>query len=167
MVRDKKKNKSFIVNVDLKAESSGNLRMDATSSFGQHLASLVILNEGMSYIVVPQKKYYQGKLESSALKRAIGVSLDPKLLFNLIFEQAPQTKDWSCAKDKKGYLVDCRNLKDKTVIVWKNRDASRKLVTVEHPRASIQLNFANFDPEFKPTEKTFALKVPPSFKRIR
>lgn len=167
LVRDKKKAQSFIVNVDLKAEASGKLRMDATSSFGQHLASLVINGKSVTYIVVPQKKYFKGKVSRTTLKRAIGVNINPNLLFPMIFEQPPASSDWICTKDKKGYLNKCLHEKDGIEMTWKNRDAGRKLVTFDHERAKIQMNFAGFDPEFLPTAKTYRLKIPRSFRRIR
>lgn len=155
------------MNIEIQAEAFIALRIDATSSFGQHLASLVIDNRQITYVLPRERKYYRGKASKKTLARVLGIKVSPELIFNMLFDIAPEGKNWVCTRDKKGYLVDCRNLKTKTVITWKNRDADRKLVTLDHPKGRLQLNLSDFEESLEKSGKPFSLKIPKSFQRIK
>ena len=167
LVRDKVKSKSVLVNIDIKARAFKQLRIDATSAIGGHLAALVLSGEDVSYIMVRQKSYFKGRANGRSLSRVLGIRMDPKLLYNMLFDRAPEDKNWVCKKDKNDFLLECQNLKTQDKITWKNRENARKLVQLENKKGLLQMNLRGFEAKIKQSPQTFKLKIPKSFKRIR
>ncbi|MCB0407838.1 MAG: DUF4292 domain-containing protein [Bdellovibrionales bacterium] len=164
LIKDKVKSKSFIVNVDIQAIKNKSLRMDVTAAMGTPVASLVLNGDQVQYLLFRQKAYYEGASSDRVLGPILSVPIDPKLFFNLLFDEAMTDKNWSCIKDKIGFLLECKNLQDQLKITWKDRKGRRKAIFIEHSKAEIQMNISSFTPH---ADSVFSLKVPKSFQKYR
>ena len=164
LVKDKKKSKSFIVNVDIQARKNKQLRMDVTAALGTPVASLVLNDKEVKYILFRQKRFYSGTTNNRVLSPILSVPLNPQLFFNLLFDEPMADKNWSCAKDNKGFLVACENSQQDLKVTWKDRKGRRKAIHIEHSKADIQMNIKSFSPQ---AEEVFHLKAPKSFKKYK
>jgi hypothetical protein len=165
LVRDIRAGRSQIVNVDIIAVRPSKLRMEAVTSLGIHVASFVINGDQMKYILPREKKFYSGTATKQSMKSVIGVELDPKLLMNLIFEDAPPEKAWNCIRDEKGYLEDCINKKEQVKISWSDRDQARKRIALDSPQYQIQLSMADFSTKVEDKPELFDIVPPDDFKK--
>lgn len=167
LVRDKEASRSQVVNLDLNAQLHERLRMDITAAMGHHVASFVMSPEEVRYLVVRDRKFYEGPASPQALRPILAIPIDPSLLHNIAFDLPIENKDWTCARDEKGYLASCRNLRDNLEVRWSDRKGQRKTVFIDHPSASLQMNFTHFSPCLDERAGLFELEPPRGFKRVR
>ncbi|MCB0366077.1 MAG: hypothetical protein H6624_17885 [Bdellovibrionaceae bacterium] len=167
LIKDKKKNKSYIVHVDMNARVGENLRLDVTTPLGGHLASLVLNSEEVRYVVVKQKKFYSGKPTPKALQPLISVPLDPVLMYNILFDKPIAREGWTCAKSKESFLETCSSEKEQISLRWSDRVLNRKTVHIEHPKAELQMNFFTYDEHIQDKKNLFSLDAPKNFKVLK
>lgn len=167
LVRDKKEGRSAVVALDVNARQSQQLRMDVTAAMGHPVASLVLAGDQLSYVLIESKQYYKGAATASALKPILSVPMDPKLLYNIFFDLPVAEKSWTCSKDNKGYLVECKDGASETTIRWGERQVKRKLVTLDHASGTVQVNVSDFQPKVEDRADLFELTTPKTFRAIR
>lgn len=164
LIKDKRQNKSFIVSVDIHAKKADQLRMDVTAAMGTPVAAFVMDGDRTEYILFKQKAYYQGKTQPKVLLPILSLSMDPRLFFNLLFEEEPKGRNWSCSRDEQGFLKLCKDQSSDLSLEWTERKGERKTVEVQHPRSSLQINLNNFRPKVVENESMFKLRAPSGFK---
>lgn len=167
LVRDKTTNKSFILNVDTKAQWQKNLRLDVVSPVTGHVASLYANDKQVQYLLVPQKKFYEGRASEQILKPVLSVPLNPNWLYNIVFDRPFTEKDWTCTQDSQGRVEQCQNLVKKMTVTWKDRMGERKTVLLDHSLGSLQMNFVTFDARVSDAGKAFQLDAPKNFERLK
>ncbi|MCB0340894.1 MAG: hypothetical protein H6626_10585 [Pseudobdellovibrionaceae bacterium] len=165
LVQDKVKKKSFIVNVEFKAQAHRGLRMDVFSPLGTHEASLVLNGDKVDYILVDQRQAFSGLATDQSLKPVISVPVHPKVLESVLFDHPIEKSGWTCDRDPEGFLNECRNGESNLVVRWRDRMAHRKNIFIDHPAAEVQIRVLEFDSKIENPKKAFSLSVPSSFKR--
>src|SRR4051812_32915196 len=78
LVKDKEHTRTFIVNLDFNAIKQKNLRVDVTSTLGQHAASLTSSPTEVRYFTSDAKKFYLGSPRPEVLKPILAIPLDPR-----------------------------------------------------------------------------------------
>lgn len=164
LVKDKVQSKSYIVNVDIQAVRDKKLRMDVTAALGMPVAALVLDDEEVKYILFRQKRYYEGQASERVLKPILSIPLNPRLLFNILFDVPIADKNWSCSKGKDGFLTECSSSSEGLKVTWKDRKGRKKAIFIEHEKAELQMNISSFKPR---AEDVFTLKAPESFQKYR
>ena len=168
LVKDRVNNKQHIVNLDVNAVKRQKLRLDATTPAGMHLASLTLSGKKVEYILPREKKFYKGNSSAGSMKALVSVPIEPELIHNIIFDLPISNKEWSCTKDAKGYLAECTRDKDGLNITWLDRKETSKLVKVDHKKAQLQMNFVQFEPKLRKSNKNlFSLRAPKGYKVLR
>lgn len=166
LIRDKAEAKSHIVNLHFNALNGEKVRLDVTSTLGHHLASLVLNGNEVKYMVIQDKKFYQGRPSPDALQPMVAVPLDPRWLYNILFDKPIAEKNWTCTKDPEGIVMDCNQIRG-LKISWANRRGVQKTVLVEHAKASVQLNFHDFSTKLLNRKNLFELEPPKNFRVIK
>lgn len=167
LVKDLVKSQSHILNIAIKAVQNQSLRMDVTTPAAMHVASLVLNNDDIQYVLMQDKKFIRGKASSYALKPLIQIPMDPRILQNIVFDIPIELDNWKCKSDERDFLNECENKKENLKIVWEDNDQTSKLVKVTHPKAELQMKFLSFEAHISNREKAFELKIPPKFKIYR
>lgn len=167
LVRDKTTHKSFILNVDAKAQWQKNMRLDLVSPVAGHVASLYANDKQVQYLLVPQKKFYEGRASEQILKPVLAVPLNPNWLYNIFFDRPFAEKDWSCTQDPQGRVEKCQNAQKKITVTWKDRMGERKTVLVDHALGALQMNFVTFDAQVADAGKAFHLEAPKNFEKLK
>ena len=93
--------------------------------------------------------------------------MDPRLLFNILFDVDPEGKDWICEKNEKDFLQKCENKVNHLTINWTERKGRKKTIEIDHPSAKLQMNLNSFQPKVVERENLFSLSAPPGFKSYR
>ena len=168
LVKDLKSKKSHVLDMQIKALESGPMRMDVTGTLGVHLFSLVTDQDNVEYLLVRQKKHYEGQNSSTALKPILKMPLNPNHLRNIVFQKAIPDKNWTCTNDESGKLRDCIQMRNRLKVIWKENKSGRPLVLINYPRvAQIKIQIKGYEEFSGDAEKTFNLKVPKSFKSYK
>jgi hypothetical protein len=164
LMRDKVASQSGIVNVKFKGVKDQKIRLDVLSPIQTHIASLTLNGEELSYILAQTKQAYRGMATASAMVPVIRVPMNPKLLYNIFFDQPIVEKNWSCTKDKNDLLKECKTKDLK--ITWVSREGAARVLEIEHAKAFLQINIHKYGGEVSPTDAKFNLKIPDSFKLL-
>ncbi len=168
LIRDLKKNKSHVINLQVNAVQPDKLRVDATSVIGTHIFSLVTDKDKVEYLVVPEKTYFVGKSSAGALKPILPIAISPDHLMNMFFEKPIQEKNWTCSKSAEGILQSCRQRRSKVRVEWSRQKGGQRLIEVSVPSvAMVQMSVRSFDDEVNVKKHPFSLRVPQSFKTVR
>lgn len=168
LIKDKSKNKSYIVSVDIAAiKESQKLRMDVAAALGTPVATVAVSGQQTEYILFRQKAFYQGKTQPKVLKPILAINMDPRLLFSLLFEDEPQGGGWKCLRDDKDFLKQCENKAAGLSLEWIERKGARKTIEIQHARSSLQINLNSFQPKVVEKADLFNLNAPSGFKSYR
>lgn len=166
LIKDKKKNKNFIVKIESYLKYKDKMRIEVSSPFGD-LVGVIVLNNKILEVALPQQKtYYKGKSRASALKPLLSISLDPQVFYAIYFDRPIENKNWSCTNDESGFIKECLNMKSKLKITWSARLGKKKTVFIKHRKIKVQLNIRDFSPILENEEKLFKLRVPKGYKKI-
>lgn len=167
LIKDKVKNKSYVVNLKLSAILGEKMRLDVTTPIGIHLASMTLNGDNLKYILPKQSRFYDGEAKERAMIPLLSVPIDPHLIYNLAFDRPVTKKSWSCINDKLGHIESCSRLRDPLNFNWSDRNGAKKTIKIEHAKAFIQMNFNSFEKEIPNKSEIFEIKTPSGFKRIK
>jgi hypothetical protein len=155
---------SQIVQLDIINQGSTNIRVEVSTSMGFHLASFVIKEKHLQYILPKLKSYYDGPMSEEAFRPVLKINLDPRLVLAAIANTT--FSDWSC-QEENGRLVQC-STKNKQKIEWEYLDQSPlKKVKISDSKFEVQVAFKSYKNKESINDKTFNLKFPSDYKLIR
>jgi hypothetical protein len=167
LIKDKEQGRSYIVNLNFNVIKNQKARMDVTSALGTGIASLVVENQEVRYLLVDSKRYYYGSPRPDVMRPILSVPFDPRWIHNLLFETPIPDKSWSCTKESDGWLRECRDMVSGAVVSWANRQGDKKTVRIDHTKAFVQMNVQAFKPKVEDRKNLFELEVPNGFQKLR
>lgn len=167
LIKDHEQVRSYIVNLNLNAVRDERARMDVTSSLGTGVATLVVDQKEVRYVLFDSKRFYYGPPQADVMRPILAIPFDPRWLHNILFEEPLPEKTWTCTKDGSGLLQDCRDSVTNLKITWSNRKGEKKTVLIEHPKASVQINVNAFQPKVEDRKNLFVLEAPNGYQKLR
>lgn len=168
LIRDLKANKTQSVNIDVLAVRKDRARFEITALLGFQVASVVMTNNDMAYIIYPQKTFSYGKASEAAFSKLLNLPLHPMNLSNIAFEDPIQGPGWRCFRDvNTGLISSCENKERMLSVEWLERNKGSKKVLIKAPQFEMQWHFdpPQTDVQFK--SETFSLKQPNGFKAVQ
>ena len=160
-ITNKQKKSSYIVKMDINAYDKKAIRLDVTHTLKGHLASLVVKDETIKYLLIPQKRFYSGKVSSRSLEPLFSTPLHPHLLYNLLFKRPITTKGWDCLQNEQKLPLKCWNKELR--IRWVNHQEKRQKIIIDHEQGRLQIRISKFRPKVQEGDSLFQLKKPKSF----
>jgi hypothetical protein len=155
---------SQIVKLDIINQGITNVRVEVSTSMGFHLASFVIKEKQLQYILPKIKSYYSGPMSVEAFRPVLKINLDPRLVMAAIANIS--YPDWSCL-EVKGKLAQCTT-KSNQKINWEYLDQSPlKKVKISDSKFEVQVAFKSYENKESINEKIFNLKFPSDYTLIR
>jgi hypothetical protein len=167
LIKDKEQSRSYIVNLSFNAVRDERARMDVTSTLGTGVASLVVDNKEVRYVLLDSKRFYFGRPQPDVMRPILAMPFDPRWLHNLLFEEPLPEKTWTCTRDSAGDLLNCRDEATQTEVTWSDRRGDHKTVLIEHPKASVQIKITSFKPKVEDRKNLFVLEAPEGFQKLR
>src|SRR5690606_17454094 len=119
LIRDKQNHKSHLVHININAQGRSALRMDVTAPIGGHLASLVVKDSTVQYLLLKEKKFFEGPTNPRILRPLFSLPLDPRHLFNIVFEEPIKQRGWNCELSTSGKPTSCKNAQYQIDLEWK------------------------------------------------
>ena len=165
-MKDNKKHRSFILYLKANAIRDEKMRLDLTSSLGGHVASLVLTGNDLKYVLVPQKRYFEGSSRAESLRPVLSMPLDPRWLYDIFFDQPIRSPGWSCSSENT-LVKDCQNPDLGLKVSWSERMGAKRTVVVDHEMGRLQMNFQNWKPDLDRRANLFALETPSGFQKIK
>src|SRR5262249_37433978 len=144
LIRDKEQARSYIVNLNFNLVRGQRTRMDVTSALNTGVASLVTDNKEVRYIMFDSKRFYFGRPQADVMRPILSIPIDPRWIQSLMFDEPIAEKSWSCASDSSGMVQECRDGVTGLKVTWGQRLGPKKTVTIEHTKATVQINVQTF-----------------------
>lgn len=167
LIKDKDQARSYIVNLNMNAVRDQRARMDVTSTLGTGVASLLVDDREVKYILFDSKRFYFGSPQADVMRPILAIPFDPRWLRNILFDQPISEKTWTCTKEKDGWLKECRDGLSGLKITWSAREGEKKTILIEHPKASVQINVQSFRPKVEDRKNLFVLEAPNGYQKLR
>lgn len=167
LIKDREQSRSYIVNLNLNAVRGERARMDVVSALGTGVASLVVDRAEVRYILVDSKRFYYGPSQADVMRPILAIPFDPRWLHNILFDLPLTDKNWTCVKNREGWLQECREGVTDLKITWSARQGEKKTVLIEHSKASVQINVQSFQPKVEDRKNLFVLEAPAGYQKLR
>lgn len=161
-VRDKLKNKSYHLSLDLIAVKPDRLRVNVFSYFGNHIASFAMKSGQIRYILVTEKRYVSAPATEKAFHELMRISLEPSLLLNVLFDDS-LPKDWKCETDRNALPTICRNARTAASVQWQERSIDKRVVVFDNSESSLSLVLRPEKLDYAVDAKEFELNKPAGF----
>ncbi len=161
-VKDKIKNKSYHLSLDLIAAKPDRMRVNVFSYFGNHIASFAMKAGQIKYILVTEKRYISAPATEKAFHDLLRISLEPSLVLNVLFDDS-LPKDWKCENDKNGFPVICRNARSGASVQWQERSAEKRVIIFDNSDSSLSLVLRPEKLDYAVDAKEFELNKPSGF----
>lgn len=163
MIKSRETGDASIVSLDVLAQKPNPMRVEVTTSLGVALASILIKESEVEYIVPKQKRYYSGPLSETALLPVLKIKVDPKILTAALFETS--YPDWQC-KATEGIIEDC-STPDGVQLKWEREAQNKKRVSITSPLYDVQIQVKKYESKPVFPQNALVLKVPDSYKKYK
>ncbi len=163
MIKSLESGEANVVGLDVIGLKPNTIRMEVSSSLGIALASIIIRNQDVEYVLPKQKKYYHGSISEQSLYPALNVKISPELLSAVFFEES--YPKWNCQADN-GLIVSCTT-PEGVKIQWERDGKSTKRISLSSSKFEVQVQMKNYKLKSNWAENTWAIQVPEGFKRYR
>ncbi len=153
--------KADTISLDVMSVRDQALRMEVSGTLGVHVASFLLKNSNVSYLVHTQKKYFSGPVSERSLRPLLRADIDPRWLYAIFFDEP--LKGWTCTGTP---LEKCERA-DGAQVLWSERNGERKRITITNQQFELQVLVKNFTTKVQSPDKAFSLDAPDSYKRYK
>jgi hypothetical protein len=167
LIKDLEQSKSYIVNLNINAVRDQRVRMDVTSTLGTGVASMLVDQKDVRYVLLDSKRFYYGNSQPDVMRPILSIPFDPRWLHNILFDETLPEKSWTCVRDGSGLLKECKDSILNLKISWSNRKGEKKTILIEHPKATVQINVQSFKPKVEDRKNLFQLEAPAGYQKLR
>jgi outer membrane biogenesis lipoprotein LolB len=163
MIKSLETGEASVVSLDVVAQKPSPMRVEVTTSLGLALASVIVKDSEIEYVVPKQKKYYKGPMSNNALEPILKIKVDPRLFVAAFFEEPYPA--WTC-KAENGHLVAC-STPDGVEMKWNREDPKSTRISLSSPIFDVQVQIKKFTAKSELPKSALLLKIPESFKKIQ
>ena len=166
-----KPSQNFKIKSEINIINDHAVRIDLMTTMDLPLASIVLTDNSIDYLLYRAKKHYSGKPGPHALDPVFPMAIDAKHLINLLNEQ--KNPDDKCDSDENG-LTLCSGVTGQTayVVSWTKRKDSGPLagraskIVLELPQRQVSLKFyiTDWQKNKSDAERLLALKIPEGYR---
>jgi hypothetical protein len=167
LIKDLEQSKSYIVNLNINAVRDQRARMDVTSTLSTGVASMLVDQKEVRYVLLDSKRFYYGNSQPDVMRPILSIPFDPRWLHNILFDETLPEKSWTCVRDGSGLLKECKDSVLSLKISWSNRKGEKKTILIEHPKATVQINVQSFKPKVEDRKNLFQLEAPAGYQKLR
>ncbi len=163
MIKSLETGEASVVSLDVLGQKPNPMRVEVTTSMGISLASILVKENEIEYLLPKQKKYYHGPLSESSLSPVLKIKIDPRILTAAFFEES--FNGWDCRADN-GVMVAC-STPEGVQVKWNREDPASKRVSITSPTFDVQVQIKKFVEKTELPPAALVLKVPTSYKTYK
>lgn len=165
-LKDFKQNKTDNLTIDIVAIKDSHARIEVSATMGYPVATVVTSPKQMRMVLYTQKKFFWGANNEAALRPALGVSIDPHIFHNIIFDTP--IKGWKCEMNQAGLVSVCKKpaASGEMTVAWPERKEGSKRVIIQSPEFEMQWLFKSQNVLSQLSTETFKLDPPSGYKVI-
>lgn len=167
LIRDKEQSRSYIVNLNFNLVRGQRTRMDVTSALNTGVASLVTDMKEVRYIMFDSKRYYYGRPQADVMRPILSIPIDPRWIQNMLFDEAIPDKSWTCTNGSNGMVEECKDGVTGLKVSWGQRLGPKKTITIDHGKATVQINVQTFKAKVEDRKNLFQLEPPEGYQKLQ
>ncbi len=167
LIRDKEQSRSYIVNLNFNLVRGQRTRMDVTSALNTGVASLVTDGKEVRYIMFDSKRFYYGRPQADVMRPILSIPIDPRWIQNMLFDEAIPDKSWTCTSDSNGIVQECKDGVTGLKVSWGQRLGPKKTITIDHGKATVQINVQTFKSKVEDRKNLFVLEAPEGYQKLQ
>jgi len=167
MVRNIKNGKNGTLELDIIAREPAQLRMEATGSFGVHLASIALNGGEVRYLLPQDKRFVIAPAGADSFSQLVPVHIPPAALLAILFERQLPKEDWLCDFDAAGLAKFCSLRKEDVGVRWLERNGRNRRLKIISRDAEIEMVLDEAKSKVGSSQSIFVLTSPEGYKQER
>lgn len=168
MVRDLRKGKNTLLNLDILAREPSQLRMEITGSFGVHVASIALNGKEVRFILTQEKRFVAAPAGTDSFSRLVPVRIPPAALLAILFERQLPPADWKCERDRATQLARaCEHRGEGVTVTWMERNGRNRRLKIAATEAEIEMVLDEARSKVELTDSAFVLTPPSGYRQER
>ena len=168
-----RQSKSYKLKAEINVIRENAVRLDLMTGLDLMLATIILTDSKIEYVLYRDKKYYSGKPNPHALDPVFPLAIDVMALTNILYER---TTPGDCELDLSGFPKQCRGVAGKTPynVTWSKRltagplagRASKIVLDLPQRQVSLKFYFNDLKKNIGNAERLLSLQVPAGFKSM-
>jgi hypothetical protein len=166
-IKNLENGKTNTVSLDVVSQKDEALRMEVTGTMGVSVASFLLKGSDVAYEIHAQKRHISGPASEKALQPLLNISVDPRWLYSVFFDEPVTAKDWTCEMGPDQLVGSCERSVEPVKIQWLDRQGERKRVIISNAKFELQVLVKNFETKVQSPERAFRLESNRNYKRYK
>lgn len=163
LVKDFKRQKNSSLSIDFAAIKQEKLRAEVTGPFGVSVATLVINKDQIQIAMHTQKRFYSGKITEKAMTTALGIPLDPRVLYFVLFDEDLPAKSFDCINDEASLPQECHGRNMDLKVRWTERQGEMKRISISKTDFEVLILVKSFTTKVQESADLFKINPPEAY----
>lgn len=161
-IRDKQKNKTHYVNLEIAAIYPEQLRVNATATLGIYVGSFATNETEATLLSALEKKFYKGANSPEIFSKLTKLNILPQDFIRLLLNHPLETSRWKCKDSAKAKICE---LKDSEMKVRESHTSSgERTIEFSSPQADMKMAIEQTTTKVENDPKQFKIEPPSQFK---
>ena len=162
-IRTPQETNTVKIQIALKPQKA--IRLEVSGTLGVSLASVLVIPGQIKIALHTQNTFISGPFHEKTLYPLFKQNISPRLIWKIIHDQNPETKQLSCQLNEQAKPISCSHT-DGTQVTWTYESDSRKRIDIKNNKFEMNWIFKDILqlPEYQ--NETFVLKKPDDYKEI-
>ncbi len=165
-IKDLKNGESHTAKIEIILRPREAVRMEVTALLGISVASITMTPKKIQYALHTSQQFAEGPFSAQTLYPVFKQKIDPRILWNVIHNQNPETIGLQCTKDSASRPQTCRGASGLTVAWSYENDPAQRRIDIKSPQFEMVWVFKSSTPINLTQNETFVLKKPDGYEEI-
>ncbi len=167
-IKDLRKDDSHGAKIEIILVTQKAIRMEVTALFGYPIASIVMTPKNIQYALHTSKQYVEGPFSTKTMYPVFKQNIDPRILWNVIHNQNPDSADLKCVIDNLRRPIKCVG-SGALLVEWSYdpSDSNQKRIEIKNPQFQMIWVFKGRSIASSAQNETFVLKKPDGYTQIQ
>lgn len=166
-IKDLNNGESHTAKIEIILRPRQAIRMEVTALLGISVASITMAPKKIQYALHTSKQFAEGPFSALTLYPVFKQRIDPRILWNVIHNQNPETVGLQCSKDIKARPQACKGPSGLTVNWTYETDPAQRRIEIKSPQFEMVWVFKSSTPVNLTQNETFVLQKPDGYEEIR
>ena len=165
-IKDLKNGESHTAKIEIILRPREAIRLEVTAVLGISVASVTMTPKKIQYALHTSNQFSEGPFSALTLYPVFKQKIDPRILWNVIHNQNPETAGLQCSKDSNSRPQNCKGPSGLTVTWTYESDPSQRRIEIKNAQFEMVWVFKSSTPVNLTQNETFILKKPEGYEEI-
>ena len=165
-IKDLTNGESHTAKIEIILRPRQAIRMEVTALLGISVASITMAPKKIQYALHTSRQFADGPFSALTLYPVFKQRIDPRILWNVIHNQNPETAGLVCSKDGNSRPQNCKGPSGLTVNWTYEPDPAQRRIEIKNPQFEMVWVFKSSTPINLAQNETFVLQKPDGYEEI-